>query len=711
MSADPTLAALQRAPGAPDPAAPASLPLRVDRVRTFDTPEFAGITFLEVESKTALNRVSGMPFGWSINPYRGCSHACSYCLRGETPILLADGRTRPIGDLRPGDAVYGTRVRDGVRRYAVTEVLDHWSTVKPAYRVVLADGTDLVTSGDHRFLTPHGWQHVAAARAGAPHRPTLTAASALVGTGRVVPSPKHTADYQRGYLGGLLRGAAPALRPATAAPEALARAEAILAHQGVELGGPLTAAALAGRADVADLAAWPDDPSGAWCRGFLAAVFDADGSAPDGVLRIAIAEFALVRVLAVLGRFRFDLALEGARAGEPLVVRLRGGVRDHLRFLHLTDPAVTRTATIADRPVRSDPSLRVVAVEPLGLELPLYDITTGTGDFVADGVVSHNCFARPTHAYLNLDPLGDFERTIVVKTNVAQVLRREVARRSWRGEHVAMGTNTDPYQRAEGRYRLMPGIIGALAEGRTPFSILTKGTLITRDIDVLRDAARHVPVAAAMTVGMLDDTVWRETEPGTPSPQARLSAVRRLNDAGIPTGVMLAPIMPGLNDDREQLAALVDAIAAAGATHITPIVLHLRPRVKEVFWPWLEEFHPELVDRYRALYRGAQAQASYRTPVEDFVKERRRDAWARHGLPPPPAAWRAQAPPGSDDPTGHRPPVTADPTRRQHRGPDPELLLGAPVAARRARAPVGSGGWRSRRGGPPPDPGEQLSLL
>jgi DNA repair photolyase len=700
MSADPTLAALQRAPGAPDPAAPASLPLRVDRVRTFDTPEFAGITFLEVESKTALNRVSGMPFGWSINPYRGCSHACSYCLRGETPVLLADGRTRPIGELRPGDAVYGTRVRDGVRRYAVTEVLDHWSTVKPAYRVVLADGTDLVTSGDHRFLTPHGWRHVAAAGAGAPHRPILTAASALVGTGRVVPSPKHTADYQRGYLGGLLRGDAPTLRPATAAPEALARAGAFLAHQGVELAGPLTAAALAGRADVADLAAWPDDPSGAWCRGFLAAVFDADGSARDGVLRIAIAEFALVRVLAVLGRFRFDLALEGARSGEPLVVRLRGGVRDHLRFLHLTDPAVTRTATIADRPVRSDPSLRVVAVEPLGLELPLYDITTGTGDFLADGVVSHNCFARPTHAYLNLDPLGDFERTIVVKTNVAQVLRREVARRSWKGEHVAMGTNTDPYQRAEGRYRLMPGIIGALAEGRTPFSILTKGTLITRDIDVLRDAARHVPVAAAMTVGMLDDTVWRETEPGTPPPQARLSAVGRLNDAGIPTGVMLAPIMPGLNDDREQLAALVDAIAAAGATHITPIVLHLRPRVKEVFWPWLEEFHPELVDRYRALYRGAQAQASYRTPVEDFVKERRRDAWARHGLPPRPAAWRAQAPPGTDDPM-----------RRQHRGPDPELLLGAPVAARRARGPVGPGGWRPRPTGPPPDPGEQLSLL
>src|SRR5680860_1233725 len=176
------------------------------------------------------------------------------------------------------------------------------------------------------------------------------------------------------------------------------------------------------------------------------------------------------------------------------------------------------------------------------------------------------CFARPTHAYLNLSPLDDFERTVVVKTNVAEVLRRELARRSWKGEHVAMGTNTDPYQRCEGRYRLMPGIIRALAESYTPFSVLTKGTLITRDLDELVAARRKVPVTAAMTIGMLDEQLWRDAEPGTPSPAARLRAVRQLNDAGIPTGIMLAPIMPGLNDDPEQLSALVEA--AARASHM-----------------------------------------------------------------------------------------------------------------------------------------------
>lgn len=259
------------------------------------------------------------------------------------------------------------------------------------------------------------------------------------------------------------------------------------------------------------------------------------------------------------------------------------------------------------------------------------------------------CFARPTHAYLNLSPVGDFERKVVVKTNLVEVLRRELVKRTWTGEHVALGTNTDPYQRCEGRYRLMPGVIDSLAEFLTPFSILTKGTLVTRDVDRLVAAAQRVDVSAALTIGMLDEDLWRASEPGTPSPRARLEAVRTLNEAGIPTGVMLAPIMPGLNDGKEQLAELVEAAASAGATHVTPIVLHLRrsgergragssrppawQSVREVFWPWLREHHPSLVGRYEALYRGAEAEAGYRRDIERFVADRRRAAWRRHGYP------------------------------------------------------------------------------
>ena len=246
------------------------------------------------------------------------------------------------------------------------------------------------------------------------------------------------------------------------------------------------------------------------------------------------------------------------------------------------------------------------------------------------------CFARPTHAYLNLSPLDDFEKTIVVKTNVVEVLRRELAKPSWKGEHVAMGTNTDPYQRCEGRYKLMPGIVTALAESLTPFSILTKGTLIQRDIEVLQAAAEKVPVTAAMSIGTIDDELWRTSEPGTPSPAARLSCVKALNAAGIPTGVMLAAIMPGLSDDPERVTELVVRAVQAGATHITPIVLHLRPGVREVFWPWLEANHPHLVDRYHALYRTSEAAAEYRDGVTAFVEEQREVAWRRYGRPAPP---------------------------------------------------------------------------
>ncbi|MBA2529614.1 MAG: intein-containing Rv2578c family radical SAM protein, partial [Euzebyales bacterium] len=654
-----TMADLQRAPGLAAPAGPARLPLQVERVRTFDTPEFAGMTFLEVEARSALNRVRGMPFPYSINPYRGCSHACSYCLAGETPILMADGRTKPLAEVRAGDRVYGTVQHGSRRRYAITEVLDHWSTTKPALLVTLADGTRLVTSGDHRFLTGRGWRHVSGARHGSAH-PHLSGGDELMGSGRFTPSPKDTPEYRRGYVCGVIgcgvtRGDADLGPPPKEGPdgtsavvdrcrlafadgEALQRVRQYLGDSGVETRHFVVRSASAGREPVhavrtcarrdeqalRRLIARPCQPSLDWAKGFLAGVYDAGGRYRCGVLRISNSDEATARlIVASLRRLNLDAALETGENGYR-AVRVGGGLPDHVHFFHAVDPAVTRKRTIEGRVLEGGPSLRVVAVEPLGLSLPLFDITTGTGDFIADGVVSHNCFARPTHAYLNLSPLGDFERTVVVKTNLVEVLRRELARPSWRGEHVAMGTNTDPYQRCEGRYALMPGVITALAESRTPFSILTKGTLVTRDLGLLVEAAGAVPVGAALTVGMLDERLWRAAEPGTPSPKARLAAVRSLNDAGIPTGVMLAPIMPGLNDDREQLAGLVEQAVLAGAVHVTPIVLHLRPGVREVFWPWLTREHPQLVDRYTALYRRSDAARAYRDAVCAFVAQRRR---------------------------------------------------------------------------------------
>jgi DNA repair photolyase len=175
-----------------------------------------------------------------------------------------------------------------------------------------------------------------------------------------------------------------------------------------------------------------------------------------------------------------------------------------------------------------------------------------------------------------------------------------------------MGTATDPYQRAEGRYRLTRGIVETLAEFRNPFSILTKGTLILRDLDLLVEAAEVTEVSTALSIGTVDEEVWRRSEPGTPHPRKRMEAVAKLNDAGIPCGVMIAPVLPGISDSEEQLRAVIEAALDAGATHVSPILLHLRPGVKEVYMQWLEENYPDLVPRYKAMYTTAYASPSAR---------------------------------------------------------------------------------------------------
>lgn len=219
------------------------------------------------------------------------------------------------------------------------------------------------------------------------------------------------------------------------------------------------------------------------------------------------------------------------------------------------------------------------------------------------------CFARPTHAYLDLDAGDDFDRQIIVKVNVAEVLRRELARPAWRHEPVALGTNTDPYQRAEGRYSLMPGIIEELAASGTPFSVLTKGTLLRRDLPLLAAAREHVPIDLAMSIAVYDDELQRSIEPGTPTTAARLATVTAVRDAGFDCSVFLMPILPYLTDTRAHLDQALRSAKAAGATSVIYSALHLRGAVKPWFLRWLAREHPELVPRYRAMYPGSSAYA------------------------------------------------------------------------------------------------------
>jgi DNA repair photolyase len=397
------------------------------------------------------NHSPDLPFHYSLNPYRGCQHGCSYCLWGDTPILLADGTTNRLADLRVGDEIYGTVLRGDSRRFTRTTVLAHWQTLEPAYRIKLADGTVLVASPDHRFLTERSWKHVAPAARG--QRPFLTVNNSLVGTGRVGSGPGRTPYFTRGSL-------------------------------------------------------------------------------------------------------------------------------------------------------KSDADTRVVSIEPLGVEMPMYDITTGTGDFIANGIVSHNCYARPTHEYLGLGAGLDFEAVIFVKEDAPELFRDFLNRPGWKPEPITLSGVTDCYQPCERDHRLTRGCLEVAREAYQPISLVTKNALIERDLDVLQVLAGHRLVHVSISLTTLDAGLARSMEPRASTPAARLRAVRALADAGVPVRVLLAPVIPGLND--HEVPALLHAARDAGAQAGAYILLRLPLTVAPVFLDWLRREQPGRAGRVEGRIRDTR---------------------------------------------------------------------------------------------------------
>ena len=378
----------------------------------------AELEIYEDHSKSILatNESPDVGFRWSVNPYRGCIHGCSYCLAGDTRIAMADGTTRPIRDLRVGDVILGTRVEHRQRHVVPTTVRDHWSTRRSAWRLSLADGTELVASAAHRFLTTKGWRHVA-------EMPGCTT--------------RHLDGDDR----------------------------------------------LAGVTD----------------RGLVAA--------HDG--------------------------------------------------------------------------RRVRRVRDLGDEIPMFDITTGTGDFIANGVVSHNCYARPSHEYLSFGAGSDFARKIVVKPNAPALLREAFDKPKWKGELVVFSGITDCYQPLEAKLRITRACLEVCAEYRNPVGIITKSPVIERDIDVLQELDRVASARVSVSVPFWDETVARALEPTVTTPARRMRIVETLAKAGVRVGVSVSPIVPGLND--EDIGRVLEAAANAGATHAFFVMLRLPFSVKDVF--------------------------------------------------------------------------------------------------------------------------------
>jgi DNA repair photolyase len=580
-----------------------------------------------------------IPFEQSINPYRGCEHGCSYCLCGDTAILMCNGKTRPIAEVRAGDEIYGTVRRGRYRRYVRTRVLAHWSVIKPAWRVTLEDGTEIVSSGDHRYLTERGWKFVSGTQCGAGRRPHLTTGNKLMGTGAFAAAPVHDEDYRTGYLCGLLRGDGTLreysyfplgkkpqivhyFRLALCDREALERAQNWLQIASVETKRFIFCIASSNRRAmeainartrykvqrIRELITWPAAPTRSWRAGFLAGIFDAEGHYGGGILRISNTDPEIIRWISESLRtldFRFIVEHLHREPSKPIdVIRLLGGLREHLRFFHTVDPAITTKRDIAGQAVKSEARLGVARIEPLGGAMRLYDITTGTEDFIANGVVSHNCYARPSHAYMDLSPGIDFETKIFYKQDAARLLERELGARGYVPKPITIGANTDPYQPLERELKVTRSLLEVLERTRHPLSLITKGTLILRDLDLLRSLAREQLVNVFVSITSLDAELKRTLEPRAASPAARLRVVKELVAAGVPTGVLVAPIIPAVNDC--ELEDIVAAVAAQGALKAGYVLLRLPHELKALFRQWLDQHLPDRAEHVMSLIRGAR---------------------------------------------------------------------------------------------------------
>ncbi|HET7587364.1 MAG TPA: PA0069 family radical SAM protein [Gammaproteobacteria bacterium] len=496
-----------------------------------------------------------------------------------------------------------------------------------------------------------------------------------MGTGAFAREPEQDSDYKAGYLCGLVRGDGllasysyqragrvhgdqHQFRRAMIDDEALTRAafylrEANIDTQELEFQKAvvnrqaLRAIRTHARANVdriRNIIEWPDEASGHWCKGFLAGIFDAEGSCSNGILRIPNTDHDIIQWLVhCLERLSFQTALERASKGrnKPITtVRLRGGLREQLRFFHLTDPAILRKRDIQGKVVKSNARLRVIAIEELPGARRLFDITTGTGDFIANGVVSHNCYARPSHAYLNLSPGLDFETRLFFKPNAAERLEQELSRPGYRCRPITLGANTDPYQPVEKRLRVTRGILEVLQRFQHPVTIITKSALVERDIDLLAPMARDRLAVVMCSVTTLDNELKRTLEPRTSSPAARLRALAALHANGIPAGVMVAPVIPAVNDS--EIEAILGRAAAAGASTANYVLLRLPYELKALFAEWLHAHLPDRAEHVLNLIRdmrgGELNQAAFGARMRgsgryaEMIAQRFRLAQRRYGL-------------------------------------------------------------------------------
>jgi DNA repair photolyase len=579
-------------------------------------------------SIVATNQSPDVGFDASVNPYRGCEHGCVYCTSPDTPVLGADMVWRPIGGLRIGDELVAfdefppaAGHPRKLRRARVEEIRWSW---KPTRRLITRNA-EVVTTAEHLWLQDRNFRW---------SRTDQLAPGRRLRHMPVVGRERIDDDYRIGYVAGMTLGdgtfryqpgwrggkgfPVAYWRVALADMEPLERLRAYLRCLDVDVairpfssGSPLTRKPMwrvetrsLTRLEIIYKLIVGERSTRGYQRGFLAGFFDAEGHNGDS-LRISQVDLDVLERARRYGRaVGFDLRLEH-RHGGASTIRLIGSVLERIRWFSVLEPAIARKreAIFGTMPTL-DPE-PIEAIEP-GPVRDVVDIQTSTGTFYAAGLATHNCYARPTHEYLGFSAGLDFETRILVKEEAPALLRRTLAARAWRPQVVALSGVTDPYQPIERRLGLTRRCLEVLLEFRNPVAVVTKSRLVVRDADLLAELARLECASVAVSVTTLDAALARRMEPRAPRPDLRLEAIERLAAAGVPVGVMVAPIVPGLTE--HEIPAILEAAARAGASFAGRVVLRLPHAVKELVDEWLARHHPErrnkVLNRMRALRGG-----------------------------------------------------------------------------------------------------------
>lgn len=568
----------------------------------------------------AANDSPDIGFRFSLNPYRGCEHGCVYCLGPETPILHADMTWRPIGEIRVGDALVGFdelpapgRTRK-LRRAMVQAV---WWSRKPTLRLV-TDRTEVVTTAAHRWLQARDFRW---------SRTTDLSPGRLLRYLPMVRGERIDDDYRVGYVTGLSLGdgtfryepgwrsnrrgyPAANWRVALADHEPLTRLVEHLGRFGIDAnvrpfdGGPSSRKPM-NKVEIRSLARLAiihtlitvERDSDSYRRGFLAGFFDAEGHSGTS-LRISQVDITVLERVQRYARSLGFVFVPEPRLDHASTLRLTGRIIDRVRFFSKRQPAIERKMdAVFDREMNLDPeAVRAIEPGPVG---DVVDIQTSTRTFLAAGLATHNCYARPSHEYLGFSAGLDFERRIMVKESAPELLRAALRSPRWTPQVVCLSGNTDCYQPVERRLQITRRCLEVFRDFRNPVAAITKSALVARDADLFAELAAHGAARVLLSVTTLDPELARRMEPRAAHPERRIEAIAALARAGVPVGVMIGPVIPGLND--AEIPRILAAAAAAGAVTASWILLRLPTPLDQLFERWLGERFPER--RERVLHR------------------------------------------------------------------------------------------------------------